>query len=139
MQQNEPTFYKGLKIDGFKLIRSIGSGGTAEVWEAEDDNLNAWALKIFSPTRGMDDSAIKLFKYEFIKTEKLVHPNILRARRYGEYQNRPYITFDLCDTSLMKLLHERIHASRILSMHNRAIFKEEELSVIIFQVANALE
>ncbi|MBK8829244.1 MAG: serine/threonine protein kinase [Saprospiraceae bacterium] len=139
MQQNEPTFYKGLKIDGFKLIRSIGSGGTAEVWEAEDDNLNAWALKIFSPTRGMDDSAIKLFKYEFIKTEKLVHPNILRARRYGEYQNRPYITFDLCDTSLMKLLHERIHASRILSMHNRAIFKEEELSVIIFKVANALE
>ncbi|MBK7637026.1 MAG: hypothetical protein IPJ13_24190 [Saprospiraceae bacterium] len=133
MQQNEPTFYKGLKIDGFKLIRSIGSGGTAEVWEAEDDNLNAWALKIFSPTRGMDDSAIKLFKYEFIKTEKLVHPNILRARRYGEYQNRPYITFDLCDTSLMKLLHERIHASRILSMHNRAIFKEEELSVIIFR------
>ncbi|MBK8888037.1 MAG: protein kinase [Saprospiraceae bacterium] len=45
----------------------------------------------------------------------------------------------MCDTSLMKLLHERIHASRILSMHNRAIFKEEELSVIIFQVANALE
>lgn len=139
MQQNEPIYSTGLKIDGFKLIKHIGSGGTAEVWEVEDDNLNCWAFKIFSPTRGMDEYAIRLFKLEFQKTEKLVHPNILRARKYGEYQNRPYIIFDLCDTSVMKMLHDKIHASRILSLKNRAIYREEELAKIIYQVAGALE
>ena len=47
MQQNEPTFYTGLKIDNFRLLSHIGSGGTAEVWEVEDPNLNKWAMKIF--------------------------------------------------------------------------------------------
>lgn len=138
MQQNEPMYSPGLKIDGFKLIKHIGSGGTAEVWEVEDANLNRWAIKIFSPTRGMDEHAIRLFKLEFQKTEKLVHPHILRARKYGEYQNKPYIIFDLCDTSVMKMLHEMIHASRILSLKNRAIYREEELAKIIYQVSAAL-
>jgi len=138
MQQNEPTFYIGLNIDGFKLIRHIGSGGTAEVWEVEDANLNRWAMKIFSPTRGMDESAIRLFKLEFVKTEKLVHPNILRARKYGEYQNRPYIIFNLCDTSMMKILQERIHASRVLNVNRNALFSESELADIIYQVAQSL-
>lgn len=138
MQQNEPIFAPGLKIDGFKLIRHLGSGGTAEVWEVEDANLNRWALKIFSPTRGMDEQAIRLFKLEFLKTEKLVHPNILRARKYGEYLNRPYIIFDLCDTSIMSMLHEKIHASRILNIKGGGIYQEDELAQIIFQVANAL-
>ncbi len=138
MQQNEPIFAPGLKIDGFKLVRHLGSGGTAEVWEVEDANLNRWALKIFSPTRGMDEQAIKLFKLEFLKTEKLVHPNILRARKYGEYLNRPYIIFDLCDISIMQMLHDKIHASRILNIKGRGIYQEDELAKIIFQVANAL-
>lgn len=139
MHQNEPLYSPGIKIDGFKLIKHIGSGGTAEVWEVEDANLNRWAFKIFSPTRGMDEHAIRLFKLEFQKTEKLVHSNILRARKYGEYQNRPYIIFDLCDTSVMKMLHDMIHASRILSLKKRAIFREEELAKIICQVADALK
>jgi len=63
----------------------------------------------------------------------------LRARKYGEYQNRPYIIFDLCDTSMMKMLHDMIHASRILSLKNRAIYREEELAKIIYQVADALK
>lgn len=138
MQQNEPIFAPGLKIDGFKLVRHLGSGGTAEVWEVEDANLNKWALKIFSPTRGMDEQAIRLFKLEFLKTEKLVHPNILRARKYGEYLNRPYIIFDLCDTSIMQMLNDKIHASRILNLKGRGIYQEDELAQIILQVANAL-
>ncbi len=138
MQQNEPNFTPGLKIDGFKLINHLGSGGTAEVWLVEDANLNPYAMKLFSPTRGMDEHSIRLFQLEFKSTEKLVHPNILRALKYGEYQNKPYIIFNLCDTSLMKILHQRIHASRILSMHNRAIFREEELANVIHQVAQAL-
>ena len=139
MQQNEPTFYTGLKIDNFRLLSHIGSGGTAEVWEVEDPNLNKWAMKIFSPTRGMDESAIRLFKLEFKNTEKLIHPNILRARKYGEYENRPYMIFDLCDSSLMKILMDRMHASKILNLSNPSYFSEELLAGVINQVAGALE
>lgn len=139
MQQNEPTFYTGLKIDNFRLLNHIGSGGTAEVWEVEDPNLNKWAMKIFSPTRGMDESAIRLFKLEFKNTEKLNHPNILRARKYGEYENKPYMIFDLCDSSLMKMLMDRMHASKILNISHPSYFSEEILAQVINQVGGALE
>lgn len=86
----------------------------------------------------MDEQAIRLFKLEFLKTEKLVHPNILRARKYGEFLNRPYIIFDLCDISIMQMLNDKIHASRILNIKGRGIYQEDELAKIIFQVANAL-
>ena len=138
MHNNEPIFSIGQKIDGFKLTNHIGSGGTAEVWEVEDDNLNKWALKIFSPTRVMDDYSIRLFKSEFLKTEKLVHPHILRARKYGEFQNRPYIIFDLCETSIMKELLDKIHAARILALKNNVLYSEDDLANLIYQVADAL-
>ncbi len=139
MQQSEPSFHKGLTIDSFQLTRYIGSGGTAEVWEVEDVHMNKWAMKIFSPSHSLDDHAIRVFRQQFKIGEKLDHPNILRTKKYGEYNNRPYIIFDLCDTSLMKLLHDRLLASITLKLSESPIYKEEELASIISQVAGALD
>lgn len=137
MQQNQPIFSKGLNIDGFRLVNLIGSGGTAEVWEAEDANLNRWAIKIFSPGSAMDEINLKLFRKQFSLTERLDHPNILRGKKYGVHNNRPYIIFDLCDTSLMKLLKERLYAKMTLR-NDQPPFREEEIADIIKQVTDAL-
>ena len=137
MYQNEPTYAEGLVVDGFKLIHHIGSGGTAEVWEAEDANLNKWAIKIFSPKSAMDEITLKLFRQQFTISERLEHPNILRAKKYGIYQNRPYIIFDLCETSLMQLFNEKRHAKKVLDGEG-TLFSESQLAHIIKQVSDAL-
>lgn len=128
----------GVDIDGFTLVHSIGIGGTAEVWEAEDRHLKKWAIKVFSPERRMDNNAIQLFEDEYKMTEGLNHPNILKPLKYSRHKGRPYMVFELCDSSLRQQLHERVRAARVVGLKDFQIFKEEEMADILLQISSAL-
>lgn len=132
------VFKKGAQIDRYKLIKPLGSGGTAEVWEVEDSNFNKWALKIYSPGRGMDEIGLRLFKQQFLLTSNLNHSSILKGELLGEFENTPYIVFKLCESSVMKRLQERVHARRTIRVTEAPIFSEPEIAKILSDVGKGL-
>ncbi len=130
------NFKKGQKFDDYKLIEFIGIGSTAEVWKVIDKEKKEWALKIIAPSVGLDPIGRKEFKMEYDKTNHLDHPNILIAEKYGEFKNRPYLLFELCESSLAQEVGNRyLKAQKI---EEDKYYSEEELADIIAQVASAL-
>jgi serine/threonine protein kinase len=134
MPQNH-VFKQGSVIGGYELEKFIGSGGSAEVWQVADKDGKLFAMKIFSPAKGMDEAGIGFFKKEFAKTLNLDHPNILSGIKYGEFNRRPYILFDLCTTSLMNKIRNRL-VNPGSANFNR--YTESEIAMILYDVVNAL-
>lgn len=131
-------FRKGQQIGNYQLLELIGQGGSSVVWKASDPNGKVFAIKIFSPDKGMDSAGINLFKLEFAKTVNLDHPNIIKPLEYGDVGGSPYILLPLCDRSLMTTLKERIYKINTSRVSQDYVFEEEELAYIIADVANAL-
>ncbi len=130
------NFKQGQNFDGYKLIDFIGIGSTAEVWKVEDKDGKHWALKIIAPSVGLDPIGRKEFKEEYDKTNHLSHPNILIAKNYGEFKNRPYLVFELCGSSLSQAVGNRYLKAQKIAKDK--YFSEEELADIMAQVASAL-
>lgn len=138
MINRQEYFHTSLKIDDFTLEELIGEGGTSQVWKVFDNYGDKYALKIFSPQRVMNDIDVRLFRQEFEKMRQFHHDGVLRIVKYGEYEGRPYLVFDLCESSLMKRLREKLFALRAAKIKAVPIYQEDELAVIILQVAKAL-
>ena len=72
-------------IAQYSIIRPIGSGGMATVYEAVDERLGrSAAIKILHPHLASDNSAVERFKREALSAAKLVHPNIVQVYDYIE-------------------------------------------------------
>ncbi len=139
MMENSTTYFNiGTQIERFKLVKTLGSGATAEVWEAADHDNKKWALKIYSPSSGMQEEDLDVFRREYTLTSDIYHEGIIKGEDSGVFQNRPYIVFRLCDSSLSKQLHERLTARHTLKIKDTPIYSEEELAYIISDVASAL-
>ena len=78
------------------LYRYVASGGMADIYEANDRILNkAVALK-FLKEKSLDDSAaVEQFKNEARFTSVFSHMNIMKIYNYGEFEGRPYISYEL--------------------------------------------
>ncbi|MBL8025053.1 MAG: serine/threonine protein kinase [Fibrobacteres bacterium] len=73
------------QIAQYSVIRPIGSGGMATVYEAVDERLGRIAaLKILHPHLAADTSAVERFKREALSAAKLVHQNIVQVYDYIE-------------------------------------------------------
>lgn len=78
-------------MKGYDLVRSVGRGATAEVFEARDANGRTVALKIFPPgSRSMQWHAWS----EAEQLAKLDHPAILKIHEFGEGEGKPYIAME---------------------------------------------
>jgi serine/threonine protein kinase len=72
-------------IGQYSIIRPIGSGGMATVYEAVDEKLGrSAAVKILHPHLASDTSSVERFKREALSAAKLVHPNIVQVYDYIE-------------------------------------------------------
>lgn len=87
---------KELFQDRYDLVRQIGSGASAQVFEAVDTvNRQTVALKIFSSG---DQSLLPFFKNEFKILTTLVHPNLVRVFDFGVHENsQPYFSMELIE------------------------------------------
>ena len=101
------TFWKKkTQIGHFKILETIGSGGMATVYKAQDifDKKRIVALKVLKEENFHDDLQKKRFKHESLITEQLDHPHIVRIIERGETEECWYIAMELLRGQSLALL-----------------------------------
>ena len=70
---------KGHKInDRYQIIKTIGEGGMANVYLAQDTILDRYvAVKVLRGDLADDEKFVRRFQREALSASKLVHPNIV--------------------------------------------------------------
>jgi serine/threonine-protein kinase len=62
----------------YRLVRLLGSGGMAQVWEAVDETLGRGvAVKVLHPHLAADATFVRRFRQEAIAAARLTHPGIV--------------------------------------------------------------
>jgi serine/threonine protein kinase/formylglycine-generating enzyme required for sulfatase activity len=81
-------------LGGYELIRPLGHGGSATVYEARETALDrSVALKLLP--FGSPQEQIDRFRREAVAVAKLEHPGIVRVHRVGHDAGRDYMVMDL--------------------------------------------
>jgi serine/threonine protein kinase len=84
--------------DRFELVREIGRGGFARVFEARDRVLSRpVAIKLLKRRRRLNDSELELFYREARATARLNHPHIVTAYDWGAWNDTPFLVLELLD------------------------------------------
>ncbi|TLG78447.1 Stk1 family PASTA domain-containing Ser/Thr kinase [Vagococcus zengguangii] len=99
----------GDKINGrYRVIRSIGSGGMANVYLAYDLILDREvAVKVLRFDFLEDETAIRRFRREALAASELVHPNIVGIYDVGQEDNRQYLIMEYVHgTDLKKYIRD---------------------------------
>jgi len=83
-------------IGHYRILRNIGSGGMATVYEAEDLNLNRRVALKFIPEKFAEDAhSVSRFQIEAQAASALNHPNICAVYQVDEFDGRQYIAMEL--------------------------------------------
>jgi len=101
---------KGQKIsDRYEIIKSIGEGGMANVFLANDNILDRKvAVKVLRGDLSTDDKFIRRFQREALSVSNLSHPNIVEVYDVGEEDGEYYIVMEyLSGKTLKQLLKKR--------------------------------
>jgi Protein kinase domain len=89
------------KLGPFRLLRSLGRGGMAEVWVARKlGSLGASqpaVVKRILPHEAKNRAFVDSFIDEARLSARLQHPNIVRVLDVGEHDDRPFIAMELVD------------------------------------------
>src|SRR6187551_3682258 len=96
----------GTVFDGrYRIIRKLGTGGMADVYLAEDQELGRpVAIKILNDRHAADDSFIERFRREAKNAAALSHPNIVSIYDRGEAEGTYYIAMEFLDGRSLKEL-----------------------------------
>ncbi len=85
------------------LYRYVASGGMADIYEALDRVLNKPVALKFLKEKSLDDgNAVEQFKNEARFISIFSHMNIMKIYNYGEYEGRPYISYELLKGKTLK-------------------------------------
>jgi beta-lactam-binding protein with PASTA domain/tRNA A-37 threonylcarbamoyl transferase component Bud32 len=97
-------------FDGrYRIVRKLGSGGMANVYLAEDQELGRRvAIKILNDKHANDEQFIERFRREAKHAAGLSHPNIVSIYDRGEAEGTYYIAMEYLEgRSLKELIHSR--------------------------------
>ena len=97
---------KGDKInDRYQIIKTIGEGGMANVYLAQDTILNRQvAVKILRGDLADDEKFVRRFQREALSASKLNHPNIVEMYDVGEDNGQYYIVMEYVSGKTLKSL-----------------------------------
>ncbi|CAN5587119.1 hypothetical protein BH23BAC1_BH23BAC1_25420 [soil metagenome] len=118
----------------YLLIKKIGIGGFAEVWEAQDQYISGEpvALKIYTTDRKLDKETIARFSEEYSLTKSLRHSNLIEVIYYDIFNDIPYLVMPLYQNgSLAQLLNIQLELSQP--------FTETQVATLILQISEALD
>src|SRR5438067_8139248 len=99
----------GTVIDGrYKVLQRLGSGGMADVFLAEDDQLGRKvALKLLHRRFSEDPGFVERFRREAQSAAGLQHPNVVSVYDRGAYDGTYYIAMEyLPGRSLKQLIRQ---------------------------------
>jgi serine/threonine-protein kinase len=84
------------RIGPYRILRKIGSGGHAVVYEAEDETLGLRvAVKVLYPHVAEQSSAVARFLREGRSLARLRHPHVVQVFSLGEDRGVPYLAMEL--------------------------------------------
>jgi eukaryotic-like serine/threonine-protein kinase len=100
-----PDRYLGQTIGKYRVIRLLGAGACAWVYEAVDLDLEIpVALKVLRPEFAGQEVAETRFKREAATAAKLRHPNIVTVRDVGQVDGAAFVAMDLYPLTLGRRL-----------------------------------
>jgi len=83
------------EVDGYQLMRLVGRGGMAVVFEARDVSLGkAVAIKVLLPEFSSSESYLARFQREARIAAKLTHPNTVQVFGAGEVEGLHYLVME---------------------------------------------
>src|SRR5436190_6177662 len=96
----------GTVFDGrYKIVRKLGTGGMADVYLAEDQELGRRvAIKILNDRHAADESFVERFRREAKNAAGLSHPNIVSIYDRGTAEGTYYIAMEYLDGRSLKEL-----------------------------------
>jgi predicted Ser/Thr protein kinase/tetratricopeptide (TPR) repeat protein len=96
------------QLGAYRIIRELGRGGMAVVYESEDVRTRARvALKVLKPNAALDKSNISRFYSEIESLQKLEHPNVVRVFGVGESSGHHFFAMQFIDgKGLDRLVNE---------------------------------
>lgn len=100
---------KGQKInDRYEIIKTIGEGGMANVYLANDTILERnVAIKVLRGDLSNDEKFIRRFKREALSVSNLSHPNIVEVYDVGEEEGNYYIVMEYIEGKTLKQLLQK--------------------------------
>jgi serine/threonine-protein kinase len=105
--------YRGLIVDGYKILYMLGSGGMGYVYAAQEPD-SEWkvALKVLAENLKEDRGAVSRFQMEAQAGLRLTHPNIVRTLSINKaesiYGTIHYVVMELVQgVNLVELLELR--------------------------------
>ncbi len=95
-------------IGGVRLVRQIGRGGMAEIYEGFDEQRRVVAVKVLRSDRADDQGLQRRFREEAAVVQRLSHPNIVPVWQVGDDGGRSYFVMPKIEgVSLDKRLRDR--------------------------------
>src|SRR5690349_13659632 len=96
-------------FDGrYRVVRKLGTGGMANVYLAEDQELGrSVAIKMLDERHSQDEQFVERFRREATNAAGLSHPNIVSIYDRGEAEGTYYIAMEYLEGSTLKDIVER--------------------------------
>ena len=91
----------------YRLVRPLGVGGSAEVWEAQRRGGSRVALKLAHSAEGDLPASRSRFHEEAWIGMNVLHPNLVRVLGEGEHARAPYLVMELLDGVTLAALQAR--------------------------------
>lgn len=125
----------GRVLGDFRIVREIGSGGMATVYEAEQVSLRRRvALKVLAPYLSFSPRSIERFQREAAAGGRPAHPGIVAIHAFGVADGRHYIAEELVEGG--RTLADRLAELRELGDPPRGHFRD--VAALLADVADAL-
>jgi serine/threonine protein kinase len=96
--QGMKTLLAGEKFGRYLIVRQIGSGGMAAVYEALHTDLQKRvALKVLHPCFSLRNDIVQRFVIEARAASRLAHPHVVSVYDIGVEQAMPFLAMDLLE------------------------------------------
>ncbi|MDQ3866079.1 MAG: protein kinase, partial [Actinomycetota bacterium] len=120
----------------YRILRRLGSGGMANVYLAEDEELGRRvAIKILNDRYATDELFNERFRREATSAAALSHPNIVSIYDRGEADGRPYIAMEVIEGRSLK---ELIVTSGALPIPKAIEYAKQILNALRFAHRNGI-
>jgi eukaryotic-like serine/threonine-protein kinase len=93
----------GETFRNYRIVRRLGTGGTSEVYLAQDIHLaRPVAIKLLARQWAADPEKFCRFRGEALAASALNHPNILTIHEIGEWGSREFIASEFVDGATLR-------------------------------------